>query len=123
MDTFYITSESRVLSPPFRRSRSRGALAVEPIINTVPTKAEKQRRARSKSRPRALYAADTDIVKVPPGKYFDINYKLLQNPLNNNYFIHLRLYGFGCDERRTNTRANKRNTKNIFPSNGPFSCR
>uniref|UniRef100_A0A2H8TVI9 Echinoderm microtubule-associated protein-like CG42247 n=1 Tax=Melanaphis sacchari TaxID=742174 RepID=A0A2H8TVI9_9HEMI len=66
VDTFYITSESRVLSPPFRRSRSRGALAVEPIINTVPTKAEKQRRARSKSRPRTLYAADTDIVKVPP---------------------------------------------------------
>lgn len=69
VDTFYITSESRVLSPPFRRSRSRGALAVEPIVNSVPTKAEKQRRARSKSRPRALYAADADIVKVPPGKY------------------------------------------------------
>ncbi|XP_050432030.1 echinoderm microtubule-associated protein-like CG42247 isoform X1 [Adelges cooleyi] len=64
VDTFYITSESRVMSPPFRRSRSRGALAVEPI-NTS-NKTDRQRRARSKSRPRALYAADTDIVKVPP---------------------------------------------------------
>lgn len=92
VDTFYITSESRILSPPFRRSRSRGAIAVEPIMNTVPTKVEKQRRARSKSRPRALYAADTDIVKVPPGKQHEPNilFVILLYTVKITMFLHLR---------------------------------
>lgn len=106
MDTFYITSESRVLSPPFRRSRSRGALAVEPIVNTVPSKSEKQRRARSKSRPRALYAADTDIVKVPPGEHAHFIALYVKKQKKNNNYFNLRLYGFGRHERGTDSRAN-----------------
>lgn len=124
MDTFYITSESRVLSPPFRRSRSRGALAVEPIINTVPTKAEKQRRARSKSRPRALYAADPDIVKVPPGKQiFFFKWTLECCKIAYFVIIWFRLYGFGRHERRSDSRANQRNEEDVLSSVGASSGR
>ena len=59
VDTFYLSagSISGVTMSPVRRSRSRQpqAAAVEDV--------SKQRRARSKSRPRALYAAENEIIR------------------------------------------------------------
>lgn len=63
VDTFYLGTGSAlvmaggVVTSPVRRSRSRGpSTAVEEV--------SRQRRARSKSRPRALYAADSEVVRV-----------------------------------------------------------
>ncbi|KAF6215574.1 hypothetical protein GE061_010330 [Apolygus lucorum] len=49
VDTFYLGSGA--LMSPLRRSRSRGAIAAPVVVDGTPTR----RRARSKSRPRALY--------------------------------------------------------------------
>lgn len=61
VDTFYLGVGP--LNSPFKRSRSRGAVVVD---QTGAVRSERQRRARSKSRPRSLYAAETDIVKPNP---------------------------------------------------------
>ncbi|XP_061938132.1 echinoderm microtubule-associated protein-like CG42247 isoform X2 [Apis cerana] len=63
VDTFYLGTGSGmsmvggVSASPARRSRSRGPSTVVEDIG-------RQRRARSKSRPRALYAPDSDVVRV-----------------------------------------------------------
>nr|XP_034176103.1 echinoderm microtubule-associated protein-like CG42247 isoform X2 [Osmia lignaria] len=63
VDTFYLGTGSgigmagAVTASPARRSRSRGPPTVVEDIG-------RQRRARSKSRPRALYAPDSDVVRV-----------------------------------------------------------
>ncbi|XP_076290280.1 doublecortin-domain-containing echinoderm-microtubule-associated protein isoform X2 [Lasioglossum baleicum] len=63
VDTFYLGTGSgigivgTVTASPARRSRSRGPPTVVEDIG-------RQRRARSKSRPRALYAPDSDVVRV-----------------------------------------------------------
>ncbi|XP_066584127.1 echinoderm microtubule-associated protein-like CG42247 isoform X1 [Prorops nasuta] len=67
VDTFYLGTGTAVgiaggvTASPARRSRSRGPPTVVEDIG-------RQRRARSKSRPRALYAADSEVVRVN-GKY------------------------------------------------------
>ena len=62
VDTFYLGTGtgagiSTALGSPARRSRSRGPPTVVEDI-------ARQRRARSKSRPRALYAPETEVVRV-----------------------------------------------------------
>jgi len=62
VDTFYLGTGTALsvaggITSPVRRSRSRGPL-------TVVEEVSRQRRARSKSRPRALYAPDSEIVRV-----------------------------------------------------------
>ncbi|XP_024886032.1 echinoderm microtubule-associated protein-like CG42247 isoform X1 [Temnothorax curvispinosus] len=63
VDTFYLGTGSAVVmaggvvASPVRRSRSRGP-------STVVEEVSRQRRARSKSRPRALYAPDSEVVRV-----------------------------------------------------------
>ncbi|EFN79049.1 Echinoderm microtubule-associated protein-like CG13466 [Harpegnathos saltator] len=63
VDTFYLGTGSvlgvtgAITTSPARRSRSRGP---PPVVEEV----GRQRRARSKSRPRALYAADSEVVRV-----------------------------------------------------------
>jgi len=63
VDTFYLGTGSAlvmasgVIASPVRRSRSRGP-------STVVEEVGRQRRARSKSRPRALYAPDSEVVRV-----------------------------------------------------------
>ncbi|XP_067208304.1 echinoderm microtubule-associated protein-like CG42247 isoform X2 [Linepithema humile] len=63
VDTFYLGTGSALsiaggaTTSPVRRSRSRGP-------STVVEEVSRQRRARSKSRPRALYAPDSEIVRV-----------------------------------------------------------
>ncbi|XP_011702935.1 PREDICTED: echinoderm microtubule-associated protein-like CG42247 [Wasmannia auropunctata] len=63
VDTFYLGTGSTlvmaggVTASPVRRSRSRGP-------STVVEEVSRQRRARSKSRPRALYAPDSEVVRV-----------------------------------------------------------
>ncbi|KAI5709816.1 hypothetical protein M8J75_003490 [Diaphorina citri] len=64
VDTFYLSSGGGVGSP-LRRSRSRGALMSNPVLVEPATdnRAVNKRRARSKSRPRALYAAEPEMVR------------------------------------------------------------
>ncbi|XP_077276586.1 doublecortin-domain-containing echinoderm-microtubule-associated protein isoform X2 [Temnothorax americanus] len=63
VDTFYLGTGSAVVmaggvvASPVRRSRSRGP-------STVVEEVSRQRRARSKSRPRSLYAPDSEVVRV-----------------------------------------------------------
>jgi len=63
VDTFYLGTGSAlvmaggVTASPVRRSRSRGP-------STVVEEVGRQRRARSKSRPRALYAPDSEVVRI-----------------------------------------------------------
>ncbi|XP_044008324.1 echinoderm microtubule-associated protein-like CG42247 isoform X1 [Aphidius gifuensis] len=68
VDTFYLGTgaamgmgASMVTSSPARRSRSRGpSIQMSDPIGDI----GRQRRARSKSRPRALYAPDSEVVRV-----------------------------------------------------------
>lgn len=70
VDTFYlgtgasmgITGASMTASSPARRSRSRGPPTVQMTAGSDDVL--RQRRARSKSRPRALYAPDSEVVRV-----------------------------------------------------------
>lgn len=63
MDTFYLGTGSALVmaggitASPIRRSRSRGPPTVVEDIS-------RQRRARSKSRPRALYMPDSEVIRV-----------------------------------------------------------
>jgi echinoderm microtubule-associated protein-like 1/2 len=73
VDTFYLSNTSAVpviplgpglVASPIRRSRSRASLTgVDAAIEAKPSMAVRQQRARSKSRPRILYAADTEVVR------------------------------------------------------------
>ncbi|XP_065211551.1 echinoderm microtubule-associated protein-like CG42247 isoform X2 [Planococcus citri] len=64
VDTFYLGTGT--LNSPFKRSRSRGAVVVDP---TGAVRAERQVRARSKSRSRILYAPENEIIKATPTDY------------------------------------------------------
>ena len=64
VDTFYLSTGgggvggiATAIGSPARRSRSRGPPTVVEDIG-------RQRRARSKSRPRALYAPESEVVRV-----------------------------------------------------------
>lgn len=72
VETFYLDSGPRAISPismvpapsPLRRSRSSNGIMNAVIHNDVPVR----QRARSKSRPRTLYAADSDANRSNGGK-------------------------------------------------------
>lgn len=73
VETFYLDSSPRAISPvsvipvasPLRRSRSSNGILNTVIQNDVPVR----QRARSKSRPRTLYAADSDANRSNGGNY------------------------------------------------------
>lgn len=87
MDTFYLSNTNAVpviplgpglVASPIRRSRSRASLSgvADPIVDTKPSIAARQQRARSKSRPRILYAGENEVVRAnlapvgnPPADY------------------------------------------------------
>lgn len=73
VETFYLDSSPRAISPvsmipaasPLRRSRSSNGITLNTVIqNEQPVR----QRARSKSRPRTLYAADNDANRANGGK-------------------------------------------------------
>lgn len=73
VETFYLDSGARAISPvsiipaasPLRRSRSSNGIAMNVVVQTdVPIR----QRARSKSRPRILYAGDSDANRSKEGK-------------------------------------------------------
>ncbi|XP_011644179.1 echinoderm microtubule-associated protein-like CG42247 isoform X1 [Pogonomyrmex barbatus] len=78
VDTFYLGTGSALVmaggitASPVRRSRSRGPPAVVEEVS-------RQRRARSKSRPRALYAPDSEVVRVN-GKNYSVVEVLREEP-------------------------------------------
>lgn len=62
IDTFYLGVGPNVNASPARRSRSRASNTVAPaLVEDISNK--HQRRARSKSRPRVLYAPENEIVR------------------------------------------------------------
>lgn len=78
VDTFYLSNTMAapviplgpgLVASPIRRSRSRASLTggVDPIVDTKPSLAVRQQRARSKSRPRILYAPETEVVRSTMG--------------------------------------------------------
>lgn len=74
VETFYLGVGSGVVAPlavpigsPVRRSRSRGSLAA-PLVQDDVVKTTVRQRARSKSRPRILYAPESEIVRQSGGK-------------------------------------------------------
>lgn len=74
IETFYLDSGARAISPvsiipaasPLRRSRSSNGIAMNAV---VPTDVPIRQRARSKSRPRILYAGDSDANRSKEGKW------------------------------------------------------
>lgn len=77
VDTFYLgTGTAAIVTPmagpgsPVRRSRSRAGLAAAatgPIVQEDLSKVTARQRARSKSRPRVLYAPESEIVRPSGG--------------------------------------------------------
>lgn len=72
IETFYLGTGAAVIAPvpsgpssPIRRSRSRAGV---PIVEDVISKTTARQRARSKSRPRVLYAPESEIVRPTAGK-------------------------------------------------------
>lgn len=71
VETFYLDSATRALSPvaimpaasPLRRSRSSNGIMNAVVQNDVPVR----QRARSKSRPRILYAGDSETNRSKEG--------------------------------------------------------
>lgn len=72
VETFYLDSGTRAISPvpiipaasPLRRSRSSNGIAMNAVVQTdIPIR----QRARSKSRPRILYAGDSDANRSKEG--------------------------------------------------------
>lgn len=71
IDTFYLDAGSGAVAPipigsPIRRSRSRNGIAAVPsavVPRDDPTKTPIRQRARSKSRPRVLYAPESEIMR------------------------------------------------------------
>lgn len=82
VDTFYLGTgtTAAIVAPivggpgsPVRRSRSRAGLAAAaagPIVQEDLSKVTARQRARSKSRPRVLYAPESEIVRPSGGKFF-----------------------------------------------------
>lgn len=85
VDTFYLSSGGGVGSP-LRRSRSRGTLMSNPVLveTAMDRGAVGKRRARSKSRPRALYAAEPDMVRTGSGKLYAV--LPLNSPVSKGQF-------------------------------------
>lgn len=73
VDSFYLSNTMSVpviplgpglVASPVRRSRSRASLTgVDPVVEAKPSMAVRQQRARSKSRPRILYAPEGEVVR------------------------------------------------------------
>lgn len=81
IDTFYLGTgtTAAIVAPiagpgsPVRRSRSRAGLAAAaagPIVQEDLSKVTARQRARSKSRPRVLYAPESEIVRPSGGRFF-----------------------------------------------------
>lgn len=109
IDTFYLgTNVAAIVPPPIiagsaspiRRSRSRAGIAAgPPIIQEDVSKAAARQRARSKSRPRVLYAPESEIVRPSGGKLQPTPCPYLPECLT--VLIHrYRLYTPRCLERR-----------------------
>lgn len=89
VDTFYLSNTAAVpiiplgpglVASPIRRSRSRASLTgVDPNVDAKPigSIAARQQRARSKSRPRILYAPENEVVRTSMG--------VTGNPPPNDY--------------------------------------
>lgn len=93
-DTFYLgvgPVGGAVMMSPMRRSRSRQPQTA--IVEDI----SKQRRARSKSRPRALYAPESEIVRNS-GKLVSIRFVLITIACSS-----IRLYFIRSTERRTDS--------------------
>lgn len=74
IETFYLGTGAAVIAPvpsgpssPVRRSRSRAGV---PIVQEDISKTTARQRARSKSRPRVLYAPESEIVRPTAGNIF-----------------------------------------------------
>jgi echinoderm microtubule-associated protein-like 1/2 len=78
VDTFYLSNTAAVpiipigpglVASPIRRSRSRASLTgVDPNVDSKPqSMVARQQRARSKSRPRILYAPESEVVRSTMG--------------------------------------------------------
>lgn len=75
VDTFYLSSGGAgtgAPGSPLRRSRSRAGLAAAAggggASGDDPARTTAKQRARSKSRPRILYAPDSEVVRAAPGE-------------------------------------------------------
>lgn len=122
METFYLGIGTSVVAPmalpvgsPVRRSRSRGSLAA-PIIQDETSKTVVRQRARSKSRPRILYAPENEIVRPGGGGKFAIAPyapPTTQPHRSTPFSIH-RLFANRCYERGTNQTHNQRPSTNIL---------
>lgn len=118
-DTFYLGVGSvggAVMMSPIRRSRSRQPQTA--IVEDI----SKQRRARSKSRPRALYAPESEIVRNS-GKRVFIQSMLIIIPCSS-----IRLYFIRSTERGTRSGNHKGFEENLLPADssrtyGQFAAR
>lgn len=84
IETFYLGTGAAVIAPvpsgpssPVRRSRSRAGV---PIVQEDISKTTARQRARSKSRPRVLYAPESEIVRPTAGKM-----SLFDQPLSRKF--------------------------------------
>lgn len=73
VDTFYLSAGgggTGAPGSPLRRSRSRAGLAAAAggASGDDPARTTAKQRARSKSRPRILYAPDSEVVRAAPGE-------------------------------------------------------
>lgn len=94
-DTFYLSNNPGIplgLAPvsPIRRSRSRVGpaaplMAARPVEEDAITKTTTRQRARSKSRPRILYAPENELVRATGGEYFLILFYFLQGSVLNSF--------------------------------------
>lgn len=86
VDTFYLGTGTGAVAAmpvatgsPVRRSRSRGGLSGSGPVEEVATKTTASRqRARSKSRPRVLYAPESEIVRPSGGNKFTYHNYLIK---------------------------------------------
>lgn len=103
VDTFYLGTGTGAIAPmpvatgsPVRRSRSRGGLSGSGPVEEMATKTTVSRqRARSKSRPRVLYAPESEIVRPAGGMLlvFYISHTYTQNTRNFQYSVSLSIDG------------------------------
>lgn len=88
VETFYLDTGARAISPvsvitgsPLRRSRSSNGI-MAPVVQNDVSQMHVRQRARSKSRPRVLYAADSEVGRSNGGKHSATN----RNE-NENYIL------------------------------------
>lgn len=121
MDTFYLGTGA--LMSPLRRSRSRGAIAAPVVIEGTP-----RRRARSKSRPRALYQ-EAEVVPAATGKRLQLYMFLVNNrnhgrisKLINRHFFN-RLHSPRSSQGRASPVDDQRSEEDLLPTSSSCSSR